>query len=302
MISAFGVDHGTIIKRAAKAPDPGKVVGPFVREHTDRKGKKRRIFSLGHGTPHGEPERPGRALPSRRSSGDFRIAKGRTAGGLKNRPRVASMEHRGGEGYFHPSPKQLTASRARRVSQAADRAQRIANKPNVRVGVGRKLHWTVHRKAAGRLPEVTAGVLAAGAGAGYLLHRRTEVDKALTQEQKNKSTNVGLGAAAGTAGGFTAMGVGGHATKIALKERRAKRGESPTERKIWSEHKAKYAQHGPKSWKPYAAYPKSLPDWKIHRALAFKNRAPVSAGIVLSGTAAGAAYGLHRHNQKVRNG
>jgi ribosomal protein S18 acetylase RimI-like enzyme len=215
---------------------------------------------------------------------------------------ATSMTHRGGEGYFHPSTEQVAAAKARRAGQKQASAHYQSNvKPKIRSGGGKIVPFAEHWRAAGKMPHVTAGILAAGGGAAYLLHRRTpqqQMAKALTPEDRRKTENVGLGAAAGTAAGVGTMNLGGHAVKATLKQRRATRGTSPYEEKVWSEHKKKYpSTSGGNRWKSYARYPKELPDWKLHRGLAFKNRPAVSTGLVLAHTAAGAAYGLHRNKK-----
>jgi ribosomal protein S18 acetylase RimI-like enzyme len=215
---------------------------------------------------------------------------------------ATSMTHRGGEGYFHPSTEQVAAAKARRAGQKQASAHYQTNvKPKIRSGGGKIVPFAEHWRAAGKMPHVTAGILAAGGGAAYLLHRRTpqqQMAKSLTPEDRRKTENVGLGAAAGTAAGVGTMNLGGHAVKATLKQRRATRGTSPYEEKVWSEHKKKYpSTSGGNRWKSYAKYPKELPDWKLHRGLAFKNRPAVSTGLVLAHTAAGVGYAMHRNKK-----
>jgi hypothetical protein len=238
------------------------------------------------------------------------LSKARNGAGVTRARRgdpATSMVERKGPGYFHPSNEQVAASKTRRAQQAVDsQRHRTEVIPNRRVGAGRKLGWRVHRLASGRTAEVMAGTALIGGAATYALHDRTRVSKS------EKDKNVALGSVAGGAGAATAFGVGGQATKIALKERRAKRGESPNEQKTWREHMAKYPKQShdnlvsikggkvkvrPNNWKPFAAYPKSLPDWKAHRALAFKNRPGVGTAVVGAGALAGGLYGAHRNKK-----
>jgi hypothetical protein len=196
--------------------------------------------------------------------------------------RDASMSHRGGSGYFHPSADQVSAAKARRAAQAAFKAGR----PDRRVGAGRKLTLLTH--VEGPLAAKALGAGALGAGAFGVVHHRTKVTKA---DRRDRAVNTGLGAVGG-AGLTTAVSyTGGQTVKAVLKERRAARGESPREAAIWAKHKR---MHGNRGTEAFAKYPKSLPDWKAQRALAFKNKPAVVAGTLAAGTLAGAAYGNHR--------
>lgn len=176
---------------------------------------------------------------------------------------------------YVPTPEQLEAQRARKALQQEAKANR-------RSGVGSKLKFSTHWKAMGDVPAKTAGAALVTGGALYALNR----DKIAKAEKKD----VALGATAGAAGTYAASNVVGQSAKITLKERRARRGTSPREEKIWAEHTEK---HG-KGQKAFAKYPKELPDWRGQRALAFKNNPKVAAGIMVAGTAAGAAYGAKR--------
>ena len=225
------------------------------------------------------------------------ISKARRGPGVapQRRDPHTSMVQRGGGGkYYNPSEDQKAAARARRAAQAAYKA----DKPNRRVGGGKKVPWSVHRKAMGRMPETMLPVLALGGGAAYALNRRTEVKKS----KKDQAVDTALGATAGTAAGAGAVTFGGQAAKATLKNRRAKRGESPRERAIWAKHVnthgGRKVQGKTNIWQAYAKYPKELPDWRGQRALAFKNRPAVSVGLAGIGTAAGAKYGYDRNRAK----
>lgn len=206
-----------------------------------------------------------------------------------------SMVHRGGDNYYNPSSEQVAAAKARRTKQAEQKAGKLDR----RVGGGKKVPWSVHRKAMGKMPETMLPVLALGGGAAYALNRRTEVKKS---KKKDQAVDTALGATAGTAAGAGAVTFGGQAAKITLKNRRAKRGESPREKQIWAQHAAKHGGRKVKGktniWRSYQNYPKELPDWKAQRALAFKNRPAVSLGLAGLGTAAGAKYGYDRNRAK----
>ena len=91
------------------------------------------------------------------------------------------------------------------------------------------------------------------------------------------------------------MNLGGQTAKAKLKQRRAMQGVSPNERKIWREHKAKY----PDPTQRHLNYPKSLPDWRAQRVLAFKNKRVVGRGALVAGAAAGAAYGVHEARKQI---
>lgn len=198
--------------------------------------------------------------------------------------RATSMTHRGGEGYFQPSAEQVSAARARRAAQAAYKAGR----PDRRVGAGKKLTLAAHVKPGIALK--TAGAAGVGAGAFYVLDRRNKVAKA----DRKQATDTVLGAFGG-AGATTATSyAGGQALKAALKERRAARGESPREAATWAAHKRKHGNRGPNAHKAYAKYPKTLPDWRLQRALALKNNPKVAAATLAVGTAAGAVYGAKK--------
>lgn len=210
-----------------------------------------------------------------------------------------SMTHRGGANYFQPSEQQVAASRARRAQQAEYKAGR----PDRRVGGGKKVPWKVHHKAMGRIPKTVVPILAVGGGAGYLLHQRTKPDEQVAKmspQKKEQTKDVALGATAGTAAGIGGVTLGGQAAKITLKNRRAKRGQSPREQKIWAQHVNTHGGRKGKgnNWKAYSKYPKELPDWRGQRLLAFKNRPAVSIGLGLAGTAAGAKYGFDRNRAK----
>ena len=198
--------------------------------------------------------------------------------GGRHREGYPSMVHRGGEGYHHPSAEQVTAAKQRRAAQQAAKASRYDRRTGQKT-----LSLGHHLKAAGDLPAKTAVAATVAGGALYALNRE-KVSKA---EKKD----VALGATAGAAGTYVASNAVGQGTKIALKERRARRGESPREAAIWRAHKAK---HGNKSADAYAKYPKELPDWRAQRALAVKNNPKVAAATLIAGTAAGAAYGARK--------
>lgn len=230
------------------------------------------------------------------------VSKGANAGGLHRyvggvlRAGEKSMQHRGGAGYFNPSPEQVAASKARRAKQAADRAARIANKENAPKFGGTAHGWREHRRASGNMLEIMTPIAATSAGTGYLLNRRTKVSKVDKERVKNEA----LGATAGGTAGIVGFGVGGQAVKAGLKERRAKRGVTPKERRIWREHvNANPAIKGPLSgrWKGYVNYPKELPDWRIHRALAVKNH-PVTGPAVIGATAVGGALYARNRSKK----
>jgi hypothetical protein len=177
---------------------------------------------------------------------------------------------------YVPTPEQVEAQRARKAAQQAVKANR-------RSGVGSKLKFSTHWKAAGQIPAKTAGAALVTGGALYALNR----DKI----SKAKKKDVALGATAGAAGTYATTNVTGQAIKIGLKERRAARGTSPREEKIWAEHKAKHPKGGHQM---FVRYPKELPDWKLQRALAVKNKPVVAGALLAGGTAAGAAYGAKR--------
>lgn len=199
--------------------------------------------------------------------------------------------------YYAPTEEQKAASTARRLGQQGESAAAKAARYYKRTGGGKTVGLAHHFNSMGKSPHVFAPIIAGGLIAGAELHHRTKVNKALST--KEKTENYALGGAAGTAGGATAMQFGGHAVKATLKERRAKRGQSPAERDIWAAHRAKYgaSNNGKNMWQSYSKYPKELPDWKLQRALAFKNRPAVSTGIVAAGTAAGLAYAHHRNKE-----
>jgi hypothetical protein len=208
---------------------------------------------------------------------------------------------------YEPTAEQRAASAANKAKQAAESLRLKQEKFNTRVGGGAKLGWKAHRAAMGKTPEFLAATTAVGGGALYALHRRTKFDR-------KKAENAGLGAVAGATGSYTATFAGGQAGKIALKERRAKRGESPREKQVWQEHAKKYPTTSeepflqvkrdggkPKikirqnKYKSYQHYPKDLPDWKGQRLLAHTGGSPrFTAGVVGAATAGGAAYGVHR--------
>ena len=198
--------------------------------------------------------------------------------GGRHREGYPSMTHRGGEGYFNPSPEQVAAAKERRAKQAEFKASRYDRRTGQKA-----LSLGHHLKAAGDLPAKTAVAAVVGGGALYALNKE-KVSKA---EKKD----VALGATAGAAGTYVASNVAGQGLKATLKERRARRGESPREAAIWRQHKAKY---GNKSAKAYAKYPRELPDWRLQRALAVKNNPKVAAATLVAGTAAGAAYGAKK--------
>jgi hypothetical protein len=207
----------------------------------------------------------------------------RGATGGRSHPDPKSMSYRGGEGYTKPTFFQVAAAKKRRAQQAADSAQHKANKIYRRTGGGKKITLATHLKAAGKLPVQTAAAATVGGGALYVLNRKEPVEKS------EKAKDAALGGAAGASLTYAGSNVAGQTAKGTLKARRAKRGESPHEARIWREHKAKY---GNKGHQAYLKYPKELPDWKLQRALAVKNKPIVAGALLAGGTAAGAAYGV----------
>lgn len=219
-----------------------------------------------------------------------------------------SMTHRGGEGYFNPTDEQVAASQARRSQQKAE-GQRYRSdvKPKIRTGGGKKIPWAVHRAAMGRnTPRqlaVEAGVATAAVGGLAAYNHRDKIKK---WDRKDTDTAVGgaLGATAGGVGTKGALSVAGTGGKITLKNRRAARGESAYERKVWADHgktyQTKYLNGKPADPKAYRKYPKELPDWKLQRAIAYKNTPKVARGIMAAGAVTGAALGARsarRHAQ-----
>jgi hypothetical protein len=217
---------------------------------------------------------------------------------------ATSMVARGGtKPYYNPSAEQVAAAKVRRATQAgaSDHYRKVV-KPNTPTGGGKKVPWRVHRAASGKMAETLGAITLASGAAGYALHRRTEVAKL----DKDKSINTGLGAAAGAGAAGTGLNVASMGTKIALKNARAKRGSSPNEDKVWAKHAAKHGvrddKGGTKIWRGYSQYPKELPHWKVHRALAFKNRPQVLPAVIAAGAVTGGAIGAHKTNQARRNG
>ena len=112
----------------------------------------------------------------------------------------------------------------------------------------------------------------------------------------DRKREVASGAVAGIGGGslaYVGSNVAGQTTKATLKNRRAKRGTSVVEDRTWTQHKAKNP-----GLAKYTKYPKSLPDWKAQRALAFKNNPKVGAAIWGAGAGAGAVFGVRQAKKK----
>lgn len=219
--------------------------------------------------------------------------------GYRARAATTSMTERGGKsgrGYYRPSEKMVAASRERRVAQAAAspalRAERqFRRKPGVLPPL------RSHIKAGPAATVIEGAALAGLAGAA--IHRSRKVSKADGDRRRTVAGAVG-GLAAADA---TSM-AGGQAAKAVLTRRRIARGESPHEAEIWRAHKASHGIQGrstsstsnAKKVAAHRTYPKTLPDWRGQRALAFKNKPAVYAGTLAAGAAAGAAL-VHRGNK-----
>jgi hypothetical protein len=339
MISAFGVEHG-VISKAKRRP---RVEGFNPRKQTtpgEAFFKKPEKPQLHQGLAPGpnkvaerftvkEAAKPAQqAVKATKGGGKLKLIAGGTAlagaaGGTAyalNRKRTVakarrgpgytgphnpatSMARRGGGGgnYFQPSSEQVAAAKARRAEQKQFSIKHQESKQFVPRGGGKKVPWRVHRAASGRMAETLAGVTAASGGALYLLNRRNR--EPVAKLDKDKAIDTGLGAAAGAGLSATALNVGSMSTKIALKNVRAKRGQSHHEAKVWRAHAAKHGVRdesgGTKIWRAYSQYPKELPHWKAHRALAFKNRPQVLPATLAAGALAGGVYG---HKKSVKHG
>jgi hypothetical protein len=245
---------------------------------------------------------------------EHEVSKARRGPGVTRGKRdpATSMRARGGKGtYYQPTPEQVRASRMRRSAQKAKSYNDKQFKPR---GGGARAGWAVHRAGSGRSLEAIGAATLLSAGAGALLHHRTKVNKA----DKEKRKNVALGATAGGGAAFTGFAGGGHAVKATLKERRAARGESLHEKKVWAAHTKQYpstrkntryrvtrekgkmpkVQAPDRNYKTYTKYPKSLPDWRLQRALGHKNRPGVGVAVIGAGLAAGGAFGAKRTERK----
>jgi hypothetical protein len=220
---------------------------------------------------------------------------------------ATSMVPRGGGGtYYNPTKEQRLASQQRRTAQAKASVEHKANKPNVRVGGGKKYPLKMAMNEVGELKGLNrvvrhgtvagAGLLAGTYGANRYIRHRDSVQKDDNQN-RDRARVVASGVVGGVGGKLLAgagTNMGGQLAKGKLKQRRAMRGSSPNEDKIWREHKAKYANPTERHLK----YPKSLPDWRAQRLLAFKNRPAVGRGALIAGAGLGAAYGVHEARKK----
>jgi hypothetical protein len=216
------------------------------------------------------------------------VSKGRKAGGLHpGSDSYPSMQHRGGAGYTQPSAEQLAASKVRRSAQKERAIAHKKAKQTTPRGGGRKIPLKAHWKSAGGLRNTTAAAALLGGGTLYGMHKIEKADR------KRQAAYGTAGAASGTALSYASSNIGGQAAKATLKSRRAKRGVSPAEERIWTKHKAAHPVNSGKTLVDrYAKYPKELPDWRFQRALAIKNRSTATgAGLALGG-AAGAAHGV----------
>jgi hypothetical protein len=299
MISAFGVEHMEFSKTlASRMADARKLRGGLLLAPAKK----------------AEPKGLTMADLKRKPKGVSLVRKARRGPGVTRgrRDPNTSMRERGGKGtYYQPTPEQVRAARVRRSAQKANAYNQKWHTPH---GGGGKAGFAVHRAASGRSLEAIGAATLIGGGALTALHHRTKVNKA----DKEKRTNVALGATAGGGAAFTGFAGGGHAVKATLKERRAARGETLHEKKVWAAHTKQYPStrkntryrvtrekgQMPKvtppdrNYKTYTKYPKGLPDWRLQRALGHKNRPGVAAAVVGSGLAAGAAFGAHRTEKK----
>lgn len=240
MISAFGVDHGTISK-AKKYGQPG------------------------------EPEAGARFGQSRK---------------MAKKPKY----HQSKLPFAVPSKDEVAVQHARRTAQAAYKAGRQDRR------IGQLARGSFKRRALKPLLQ-PKGMIGAAAGTTALveLHRHPV-------HKSHRATNAALGSVAGAGVAGAVSDIGGQTLKARLKDRRARRGESPREAKIWAEHKRSHGVSGAvKSGMDaqtkkaiFRSYPKELPDALGHRLLARKNPKLIMA----TGAVAGAAYGAHRHVQK----
>jgi hypothetical protein len=201
---------------------------------------------------------------------------------------AGSMTERGGKsghGYYRPTEQQIAASRERRAAQKAAspllRAERqFRRKPGVLPPL------RSHIKA-GPAATVIEGAALAGASALAISHSR-KVSKADGDRRR-----VAAGAVGGVAAADAVSMAGGQAAKAILARRRIARGESPHEAAIWREHKAAHgilgrstsATDNARKVAAHGSYPKSLPDWRGQRALAFKNKPAVYAATLAAGAA-----------------
>lgn len=217
------------------------------------------------------------------------------------RNEATSMVERGGkQPYFSPSKKQVAASKARRAEQAGAKAARKAAKPFTPVGGGKRIPLSAHWKAAGTLPRLSTKAALMGGGLLVGVHEANRhIRKADKQLTRREVASGAAGAAGGAGLSFAGLNVAGQTAKATLKQRRATRGVSPHEERIWTEHRKKHPVTSGKTLvERHLKYPKSLPDWRGQRALAFKNRPAVGAAVLAAGAAAGGQYGVREARKK----
>lgn len=227
----------------------------------------------------------------------------------------AALKVAKGERYI-PTPEQLAAQKAKREAQAAGAQAAKDQAANTRVGAkwkGKPLSqtWRAHVARGQVRNAITSGALAAGTGTLIMVNnKQAKINKS---DRTRRNVNTAAGAIGGAAAVDTLNTVGGQSAKALLKERRNRRGTSPNEDLIWSEHKRKSLGIKPGQQIPgdssipqsakaktFRTYPKQLPDYKGQRLLAVKNTKAWTVGSLATGTVAGGL--IARNRTKVNKG
>lgn len=199
---------------------------------------------------------------------------------------------------YVPTPEQAAASERRRAEQAAAKeAKRHVVDPNT-------VHKVPLRSLVAAGPARKAGLSLAGlaAGVGALRYRHREVVKA-----DSKRVDQAIGAGAGVAGANAASIVSGQGLKGYLTHQRGKHGETPAQQETWAQHKRQFGvtdkteakTANAAKFKIYSRYPKSLPHWKLQRALGYKNHPAAAAGVLVAGGLVGARQAGRSHDRHV---
>ncbi len=268
MISAFGIEHGY---------DELAKTGPDATA---------------------SPHRPGPAsgtTPRVRPSPE-EIARRRAAGQAHRQRATAAQQAKQRAAGPGPAAARVPAPSVPRVQQA-----RYSTRVPYRAP-------PISEHFAGRVPATAALTAAVAGGALYLLHRDRAghsgaVRKAAGRDPARDRREQALGALAGGAAGHTLDSVGGAATKAGLKIHRARVGRSPADSAIWRAHRARFgvepgmASTGKQQLAMHRAYPKSLPAWRMQRALAIESRPAVVGALVAGGALAGGGL-VHRRQQR----
>lgn len=122
-------------------------------------------------------------------------------------------------------------------------------------------------------------------------------EEAMSKSSSREADAV-LGGASGLAASTAGMTAAGFSAKKGVARLRYERlkddpEQAAKERRVWDEHKRAHAKDWDTSRK-FRRYPKEIAEWRLQRALGWKNHPAVAGGVAVGSAAAGAKWGWSR--------